>query len=81
MFLEPHCVVVNRADWAAAAGGDEAARLRLIDALDGLELYQHALPIDETTEQVITIDALCDYARAGLSAPIVQAVTLRTKGG
>lgn len=46
-FVECDEVVVKESDWMAARHGDVAARSRLRQAINGLELYSHAIPIVE----------------------------------
>lgn len=69
-FFSDFCAIVDRKDWDAAVGGDDAAAKRIEKALDGVDLYFHGGPnIKGDVIGVTLADLLCHG--------IIKCVTLR----
>lgn len=67
------CAAVKRADYADACRGDASARIRIAEALDGVDLYHHAGPaFGDDFIWVTLADLLCHR--------IIPRVTLHKDG-
>lgn len=58
MFLEIHQAAVKASDWALVITGDEAARERVRQQLDGKVLYVHNLSVEFPEYIPITLEEL-----------------------